>query len=90
MSGPIQDKSNDVPNTSLLIMTQGKQSCVTKANVFSSVDGVVSAKTDTEDFWSPNSIGVIDKVKSVDDTAAMKHFKDTVCFVDGRYRVQWP
>ncbi len=59
--------------------------------------GLVSRTKDTtefvpnlEDFWSLESIGIMDSYQLNDDDLALQQFNSSVQFQEGRYHVRWP
>ena len=72
----------------MLILTHGTN--LTMTNSFSNVDCSLPLKPTLEDFWKVESIGVMENPEMSNDEMAMKHFKDTLKFYDGRYHVTWP
>ena len=77
------------PNeTSMLILTYGTN--ITDSKIFTNVDTVYPRKSDLEEFWNVESIGVIDKKITSGDDKAKEIFRDTLKFENGRYQVTWP
>jgi hypothetical protein len=56
----------------------------------SEFDSVMSVKTNLEEFWSIETIGIVDPPESSDDEKAMLNFKETLNRENGRYSVTWP
>jgi hypothetical protein len=48
------------------------------------------SKTELEDFWNIESIGIVDKHSTSDDVIAMEHFKETIRYNENRNSVTWP
>jgi hypothetical protein len=89
LSGRTKDRYNEsYPETSMLILTQS--SCINKTNVFTTIDSSMPSKTELEDFWNIESIGIVDKHSTSDDDIAMEHFKETLIYNKNRYSVTWP
>ena len=63
----------------VLLLTEGAQQ-------------VYSDTFDLERFWKLEEVGVNDKmsVQALEDENAVRQFKDTVRFEEGRYQVTWP
>lgn len=90
ITGRTHDSSMNEDETSLLILSHvtnevisGEQSVTPKACRFIS-------QPDLTDFWNLESIGISDNYEQSDDERAMKLFKETLKFQDGRYQVTWP
>lgn len=86
-SGRTKKVMDDIQDVSMLILTQNS---LTKTNLFVSIDSSLPVKPNLEDFWSIESIGIMDNPNVSNDEKAMKHFKDTLKFSEGRYHVTWP
>jgi hypothetical protein len=43
-----------------------------------------------EQFWSLETIGILDKPDTVDEDIAIQQFYDTIKFSEGRYHIRWP
>ncbi|XP_060551271.1 uncharacterized protein LOC132712851 [Ruditapes philippinarum] len=82
------DHDEESKEINMLIFTQGNISANT--NTFTSVDSSIPIKPNLEDFWNIESIGILDNPDISNDENAMRHFKDTLSFNDGRYQVAWP
>lgn len=74
--------------TSMLILTYGNN--ITETGVFTNVDSVYPKKTDLEDFWNVETIGILDNSTSTNDEMVKRNFKETLKYEDGRYKVTWP
>jgi hypothetical protein len=83
---PCCDKK--VSDPSMLTLTY--RSSILPISAFQSIDKVMETKTELEDFWNIEAIGIKDSVGESDDELAMKQFKDTLKFENGRYEVTWP
>ncbi|XP_053395582.1 uncharacterized protein LOC128555848 [Mercenaria mercenaria] len=72
----------------MLVLTYGND--ITNHSVFTSIDSAIPTKPNLEDFWNIESIGITDNVQNSNEEIAMKKFKETIKFEDGRYQVTWP
>lgn len=88
LSGRTTDTKDDISESSMLVITYGSN--INKSNAFTSVDASIPPKTELEDFWNMESIGIVDKPTSTDDEIAMEKFHDTLEYKDNRYQVTWP
>lgn len=82
------NEQDSVNEPCMLVMTHGSN--LSKTNVFASVDSVVPTKPELEDFWNVESIGIVDKQNTAEDTIALKSFRESVSYDEGRYQVRWP
>ena len=70
LSGRTTDTKDDISESSMLVITYGSN--INKSNAFTSVDASIPPKTELEDFWNMESIGIEDKPTSTDDEIAME------------------
>ncbi|MCG8044652.1 MAG: DUF1759 domain-containing protein [Candidatus Thiodiazotropha endolucinida] len=88
LSGRTMDTNEDTCESSMLVITYGSN--INKSNTFTSIDASLPPKTELEDFWNMESIGIVDKPTNTDDVIAMEKFQDTLEYKDNRYQVTWP
>ena len=88
LSGRTTDTKDDISESSVLFITY--DSNINKSNAFTSVDASIPPKTELEDFWNMESIGIVDKPTSTDYEIAMEKFQDTLEYKDNRYQAKWP
>ena len=89
LSGRTTDiTKDDLRESSMLVITYGSN--INKSNAFNSVDACIPPKTELEDFWNMQSIGILDKPTSTDDEIAMEKIQDTLEYKNNRYQVTWP
>ncbi|KAH3806584.1 hypothetical protein DPMN_134907 [Dreissena polymorpha] len=75
-------------SASMLILTYG--SSIEQSSTFTTVDSSLRQPPDIEDFWTMETIGIIDDPTRNDDEVAMRKFKETLKFENGRYQAAWP
>ncbi|XP_060601995.1 uncharacterized protein LOC132755202 [Ruditapes philippinarum] len=88
LSGRIKDTYDDSNDNNLLILTYGSKQNST--NAFTTIDNVLSPKTELEDFWNVESIGIVDKESQKEDDLVREDFTRTLKYENGRYQVKWP
>ena len=50
----------------------------------------VNERRTVEEFWDLETLGIRDDPAEKEDEVAMKAFEESICQIDGRYRVSWP
>ncbi|XP_053395800.1 uncharacterized protein LOC128555967 [Mercenaria mercenaria] len=88
LTGRTSEVEKGMDTVNMLVLTYGND--VTNHSVFTSIDSAITTKPNLEDFWNIESIGITDNVQNSNDEIAMKKFKETIKFEDGRYHVTWP
>jgi hypothetical protein len=88
ISGRAPCSEEKFSDPSMLTLTY--RSSLLPISALQSIDKVMETKTELEDFWNIEAIGIKDIVGQSDDELAMKQFKDTLKFENGRYEVTWP
>ena len=84
-----KQKGNQQLVSSCSVMTQVNQT-VKVLNLFSCSDDSLNKTSNLEDFWALETIGIRDPLTLTDDDKALMKYNESICFRDGRYRVQWP
>ncbi|XP_060587755.1 uncharacterized protein LOC132743236 [Ruditapes philippinarum] len=84
LSGRIKDTYDDSNDNNLLILTFGSKQNST--NAFTAIDNVLSPKTELEDFWNVESIGIVDKESQKEDDLVREDFTRTLKYENGRYQ----
>ena len=88
LSGRIQESYETENEPNMLILSCGNN--INRTEVFSSIDASLPPSPELEDFWNVESIGIIDKESKSNDDIALKRFRSTLKFDNGRYEVTWP
>ena len=84
------DKSSSQQQvSSCFVMTQ-VNCTVPEMNLLSLSDTSVTRNPNIEDFWSLETIGIIDSLDVTDDDKALEQFNELICYRDGMYQVAWP
>ena len=59
-------------------------------NLISCTDDSLDKTPNLEDFWELETIGIKDPLTLTHDDKALAKLNESICFKDGRYKVQWP
>ena len=70
-------------------MTHGKE-IDDETTFLTCLDKSLSMKTNLEDFWKLESIGINYSPVESDNDVALKEFSETLKYDEGRYTVTWP
>lgn len=87
VTGRTQEVEIRSTETSMLILSN---TSVMSISENTSIDSLIYSKPDLTDFWNLESIGITEHNENKGDSKAMKVFKETLQFTDGRYYVKWP
>lgn len=87
VTGRTQEVEIRSTETSMLILSN---TSVMSISENTSIDSLIYSKPDLTDFWNLESIGITEHDENKGDSKAMKVFKETLQFTDGRYYVKWP
>ena len=88
LTGRTSEVESEFNQINMLILTYGTN--VSNTSVFTSIADVTPSKTDLEDFWNIESIGVYHNPRVSNDEMAIRNFKETITFENGRYQVTRP
>ena len=86
LSGRTYDNVIKRQDSSMLVLTYGTD---IERDIFTSADKSVHVKTNLDNFWNLETIGINDSTVDPQDTEALKVFHETLHYEEGRYHVSW-
>lgn len=89
LAGRTSESNEGTAESTIFILMHGKDR-YNETTFLTGMDKSLPAKPNIEDFWKLESIGVSDSPIESDNDVALKRFKETLKYEEGRYTVKWP
>ena len=89
LAGRTTEIVENTSEPSMLVVTYGTD-ITRETTLMTQADHSLPMKPNLEDFWRLESIGIHESPRETDDSIALKRFKQTSCYENGRYSVTWP